>query len=318
MTATCNGIDDDCDGLVDDDDDDRVTTGLDRTYPDSDGDGYGDEDDAGAFACEPDAGRVSTHDDCDDADSVVNPDAIEVCSTAFDDDCDGATSDCSVTWGTDGLRFDGEAEGDRAGAGLASADLDGDGIDDLAVAAPGRSGAKGSVYVVLNPVDASDALGDAPEWKGTAASDGAGSALVSAGDVDSDGLMDLGVGAPGGEDVFVLSGPASAGGGLTGADAVISGPGDDTDFGAALWFGDLNHDRVQDVAVGAPLNDQPGLLGLDTTDAGQVYLFYGPLSGDFSAGAGRRGHRRRRRRGADRQRARQQRLRHADAEGLSA
>ena len=281
----CNGIDDDCDGRVDDDDDDRITTGLERTYADSDGDGYGDEDDPGELACEPDPGRVSSHDDCDDGDDGVHPDAIEVCSTSADDDCDGSTSDCSVTFGDDGLVFVGEAELDRAGAGLAVADLDGDGVEDLAVAAPGRGSDKGSVYVVLHPSVASEDLGDAAEWKGTAAGDEAGAALMSAGDVDGDGLMDLGVGAPGGEDVFVLSGPASAGGGLTGADAVLAGPGEDSAFGAALWFGDLDHDGVTDVAVGAPLNDQPGLLGLDVIDAGQVYVFYGPLSGDRSAGS---------------------------------
>jgi len=75
----CNGIDDDCDGLVDED----VT---DTWWLDADGDGYGD---AGAptEACTPPADTVANADDCNDADDAVHPGATEVCNE-IDDDCD--------------------------------------------------------------------------------------------------------------------------------------------------------------------------------------------------------------------------------------
>ncbi len=56
-------------------------------YPDSDGDGYGDADDA-TLSCDPIPGLIVQGGDCNDADPVINPDAVEVCN-AVDDDCDG-------------------------------------------------------------------------------------------------------------------------------------------------------------------------------------------------------------------------------------
>jgi hypothetical protein len=76
----CNGIDDDCDGEVDD--------GVEvTTWPDEDGDGYG----AGepAVGCD---GGVTNDRDCDDADPAVNPAADDLCDDR-DDDCDGAADD---------------------------------------------------------------------------------------------------------------------------------------------------------------------------------------------------------------------------------
>ena len=82
----CNGIDDDCDGLVDDN-----VAAL-TIYRDVDGDGYG----AAAIsssACPIPAGYVTQHGDCDDSDPQVHPGAVERCGNGIDDDCDGVTDD---------------------------------------------------------------------------------------------------------------------------------------------------------------------------------------------------------------------------------
>ncbi len=81
----CNGIDDDCDGDVDED------SALDATtwYADGDGDGYGASSSGTHAACSLPSGYSATDDDCDDTDSAVNPGATETCNGA-DDDCDGA------------------------------------------------------------------------------------------------------------------------------------------------------------------------------------------------------------------------------------
>ena len=55
---------------------------------DADGDGYGDAANQ-MESCEPEAGYTGTSGDCDDGNPAVNPDAVEDCATAIDDDCSG-------------------------------------------------------------------------------------------------------------------------------------------------------------------------------------------------------------------------------------
>ena len=85
----CNLTDDDCDGLVDDDDPD--VTATDTWFADVDGDGFGD-DDATVVACAAPPDHVARGGDCDDGDSGASPAATEVCD-GDDDDCDGDTDE---------------------------------------------------------------------------------------------------------------------------------------------------------------------------------------------------------------------------------
>ena len=78
----CNGVDDDCSGVVDDYAADAPTW-----YADSDSDTFGDASTA-ITTCDAPAGYVADGTDCDDAVSTVNPDATEVCD-GIDNDCDG-------------------------------------------------------------------------------------------------------------------------------------------------------------------------------------------------------------------------------------
>jgi hypothetical protein len=86
-SESCNGVDDDCDGLTDGDDPD--VTGTATWYADTDGDGYGDATSA-VDACSAPSGYVGDDTDCDDTDASVNPGATEMCN-GVDDDCDGLT-----------------------------------------------------------------------------------------------------------------------------------------------------------------------------------------------------------------------------------
>ena len=80
----CNGFDDDCDGLIDEEDPDLVVDPT--TWHDLDGDGFGDPD-APVLSCD-DTG-VSDSSDCDDSDATVHPDGQELWGDDLDSDCDG-------------------------------------------------------------------------------------------------------------------------------------------------------------------------------------------------------------------------------------
>ena len=76
----CNGVDDDCDALVDE----GLTV---RSYLDADGDSYGDAA-TPVDACGVPAGYVLDSTDCDDSRADVFPGAPELCD-GVDQDCDG-------------------------------------------------------------------------------------------------------------------------------------------------------------------------------------------------------------------------------------
>ncbi len=112
-TELCNGVDDDCDDLLDDADPDLADPAT--WYTDADSDGFGDPA-VPTSGCAAPLGTAADNTDCNDADPAVNPDATELCN-AVDDDCDGLTDDADpgladpATWYTDA---DSDGYGDPA------------------------------------------------------------------------------------------------------------------------------------------------------------------------------------------------------------
>lgn len=118
----CDGVDNNCDALVDDDDPEVDVRSGTIYYLDADFDGWGDPAQA-VTACLAPAGYTSDDSDCDDGDSDVNPDAAEVCDEV-DNDCNELVDDGAdgQTWYPDA---DGDGYGDDFGAVVACSAPDG-------------------------------------------------------------------------------------------------------------------------------------------------------------------------------------------------
>jgi hypothetical protein len=117
----CNGdevLDDDCDGLYDEDDPDIDPLTLIAWGRDDDGDSFGTDVDA-LLACQPPPGFGFANTDCDDTRAAVNPSMPEICNPEgpLDDDCDGLIDDADPDVTEDSyLEWYADRDGDGFGA----------------------------------------------------------------------------------------------------------------------------------------------------------------------------------------------------------
>ncbi len=194
-----------------------------------------------------------------------------------------------------GSRIYGETGNEQIGWSLANAhDVNGDGIDDFLSGAPlaDENGVdSGNSYLFFGAPGL--AAGGSParvKFRGESAGDHSGFRVFGPGDVSGDGLADILISAPGNDSagigagrVYVVFGSASFADGQVFELADVGGtlPGvriDGADAGEQVGFslaggGDPNFDGAVDVLLGAPFADPGG-----RTDAGKLYLVFGPLA----------------------------------------
>jgi hypothetical protein len=268
-------LDDDCDGLTDTDDPSVVDAV--ETWPDRDGDGFGDPAGTSVLACHPSADRTANDFDCDDTDELANPAADEICTDGSDNDCDGDVDVCGAIGDVPASGAAGRIVGvDSSGlTGIAVADagdIDGDGAHDMVVGSwLGGSSTSGTASLFLGAVTgdittkSADLTIDSPST-----GDSLGWAVAGAGDYDDDRFGDLLIGAYGLGRAFLFCGPVSGSYAAADADVVLRSDGSGRAGYSLAGIDDLDGDGHDDVLVGAPL----------TADAGRVYVVFGSTEED--------------------------------------
>ena len=83
-TESCDGLDNDCDGSVD-----EVKTTY---YRDNDSDGYG--TDTTTQSCSKPSGYATQSGDCNDNNAAIHPGATDICGNSIDEDCSGSDKTC--------------------------------------------------------------------------------------------------------------------------------------------------------------------------------------------------------------------------------
>ncbi len=128
-TEVCDGIDNDCDDLLDDEDDSVDASVLATWYQDADSDGYGDAS-VSVESCSAPSGYVAESGDCDDGDATVNPGAAETWYDGVDSDCAG---DDDYDADADGYQAEdsggSDCDDDDAGVNPLGSEICADGID---------------------------------------------------------------------------------------------------------------------------------------------------------------------------------------------
>lgn len=193
----------------------------------------------------------------------------------------GQADTLSLTSLSSGVEFTGEAAYDYAGIGVATGDINGDGYDDVVVAAHGNDDGAvgaGAVYVIYGQAAnlTSGSLSTQVEFTGEVAEDSAGRS-VATGDFNGDGFADILIGAFSNDDAasgagaaYVVYGQATtlSSGSLSTKVEFTGEVGGDL-AGVSVATGDINGDNYDDLLVGAHLNDD------SASNAGALYLVYG-------------------------------------------
>jgi hypothetical protein len=310
-TEICDGLDNDCDTSIDE------GLAVNNYYPDTDGDGEGDEFASPVSDCTAPTNHVENSDDCNDGDGTINTSATEICFDGTDQDCDGGdnTSTAGSCSGGDlssaDFNITGGSSNDKLGQSVSYAGsiVGGNSTSDFAVTSRWANGEQGAVYLF----DGSGSLtGTQGTSNATVTINGqnterfgydvaGGTNLLNIGshtlnaDFNGDGNSDLVVGATqfvttGGNQrgaAYVFYGPLTGTLDSSNADVIFSGEDSSNNIGTnagnqVAFIGDVNGDTFGDLLVADDENTY-------NTKSGEAYIIFGTdtssqYSGDNSLG----------------------------------
>ncbi len=269
--ACKDGIDNDCDGSVDE------TDIASTWYRDVDEDGYGTSSDT-IEDCAPAQGYVGNSADCNDHDPSIHPGAEEQCRDNIDNNCDGSPNECELTGVMNLADSDaiirGTETGSYTGISLANAgDFNGDGYEDLLIGASQIH----KVYLFLGPLlglldtSMADFVFSGPEGSF------AGTAVAGGCDLDNDGYSNILIAGPydsqnGSQSgtIWILNGTLAPGSyTLEDTPGVkLVGIANSLSGSSLSCSGDINNDRFSDILIGA----------VHASYNGAAYIVYGPPS----------------------------------------
>lgn len=253
-TETCNTVDDNCNGTVDE--------GVKSTfYLDQDSDGYG-KLSSTTQACTQPSGYVTDSTDCNDSQASVHPGASETCSDGIDSDCSPFTPcDFDLATNTATSVINGPSANFHLGGNVLVGNFGGAPAEDLIVSIPNAgSNGEGRVYIFYdtNTSSATISLGSADvtiDGNGNGMNLGASIAL---GDLNGDATAELYVGCPGDNpngSVLAFEAPNSVPASLAANDAIgsIKGPSTAVKFGMRLTVGkDLDGNNKDELLIADP------------------------------------------------------------------
>lgn len=194
----------------------------------------------------------------------------------------------SIVAGTGGFAINGEVAGAQNSRTDCAGDVNGDGLADILVSSTFVASGAGRTYVILgktsgSTVELSSLGASGYKINGETTDDFSGSGLTALGDVNGDGLGDIGISAPGsnqggpdnlGRAYVVFGKTTTTDSSLTSITAgtggfVINGPSDGfgVDMGAA---GDVNGDGRADIMISHPITP---------ASQGTIFVLYGKTSG---------------------------------------
>lgn len=256
-------------------------------FEDVDGDGFGDSATLVESCTAPGPSWVEQGGDCDDSDVDTFPGAAELCQDGVVNDCDGNGDDRCFPTGirnvdTLDLRNYGPA-GARAGTVVAGApDLDGDGVREVLIGAPGVA----SVYRVGDIGGTRPLASNPATYQSELA--GAGSSLVVHGKITSSGssVLRFTTGTPDESGALVYDAVATGTHSLD--DGAFLDGGLNDEAGHAVATADLDGDNDLDVVVCAP--GYRRALNLLGEPDGRIYAVPGPVTSDVGLLLGAEGY----------------------------